>query len=649
MTDDRIPAPDLALVQPGQEDTVLIVQGARIRRAPASGLPANAAITSRVDAIEAGQGSGVIGYATKATMDADLSPTAGAVAKVTNDATASNNGEYRKTGGSGTGSWVKSAYDPKTEVIQMGDLLRNRGANFPLRPMTRSGVTSGVMTPFNNSILRVEVIGARAGKYYRLSFFKNGAALSGPQDGWIITEYPADTYATAAVETQVMHYTHAAPDIPRSGTVETVRLSSPVVSGLEFIVSVDTSQLPSLGSSIDANSNNTRPAWSWIIDPSCYVYERATFGGGAASLSGVYVSGDMATKSFKVVIPMGRTHLVRLTLQPNGKNGLFNIRRVERAIAAPIALAAWTVMSDSDTDWVPPMIVRAAAGGDGSETHYYTGGNHGSDGSAGGVTTASLDFLACDVDGRQIGTSETIEGFCAAATFRWSNSLYGYNTITLARSVVRQWITMQCTAHGVEVLCTIEPLEAIVVENDNGPQMLAGGFSTTCHYYAGSTASRQALADAVSSGTKAAAPGAWATVLGSTNGFQASWIDRAFDAGDGRYVGSANPLMRKNASIDKFYHAVVAGAEAALAVGSGYSWRGGYSWVPAGYADYFDSAFVHAVGGKPWIGWAALSAGTGLIKPPALYSGREVNGQVISAIGYRRVAAGYEAPRYPVI
>ncbi len=50
-----------------------------------------------------------IGFATKADMDASLAHDAGALALVTNDPTPANNGTYRKTGASGSGSWVQSA------------------------------------------------------------------------------------------------------------------------------------------------------------------------------------------------------------------------------------------------------------------------------------------------------------------------------------------------------------------------------------------------------------------------------------------------------------------------------------------------------------------------------------------------------------
>lgn len=66
-------------------------------------------LQDEIDDLEANQLASTIGFETKALMDADLAHDAGTVAQVMNDATASNNGYYRKDGASGAGSWVKRA------------------------------------------------------------------------------------------------------------------------------------------------------------------------------------------------------------------------------------------------------------------------------------------------------------------------------------------------------------------------------------------------------------------------------------------------------------------------------------------------------------------------------------------------------------
>ena len=67
--------------------------------------PTNDAISNRVAVVESNQSSGTFGYLTLAALNADLAHPAGALARVTNDATPANNGDYIKLGAGGTGSW----------------------------------------------------------------------------------------------------------------------------------------------------------------------------------------------------------------------------------------------------------------------------------------------------------------------------------------------------------------------------------------------------------------------------------------------------------------------------------------------------------------------------------------------------------------
>ena len=69
-----------------------------------------------------------IGFATKADMDADLAHDAGTLALVTNDGTAANNGTYRKTGASGTGSWVQSAAGELATTAALAGTSPGQGA-----------------------------------------------------------------------------------------------------------------------------------------------------------------------------------------------------------------------------------------------------------------------------------------------------------------------------------------------------------------------------------------------------------------------------------------------------------------------------------------------------------------------------------------
>ena len=76
----------------------------------------------RLEVLEAGQTAGMLGFETKALMDADLAHLAGTLALVTNDATLANNTTYRKIGASGAGSWVMAA-DRLSAVVADLDVI----------------------------------------------------------------------------------------------------------------------------------------------------------------------------------------------------------------------------------------------------------------------------------------------------------------------------------------------------------------------------------------------------------------------------------------------------------------------------------------------------------------------------------------------
>ena len=63
-------------------------------------------VQNALDSLFGGQTAGVLGYATRAALFADLTPPDQSVAYVLNDPTVAYNGIYRKSGASGTGSWI---------------------------------------------------------------------------------------------------------------------------------------------------------------------------------------------------------------------------------------------------------------------------------------------------------------------------------------------------------------------------------------------------------------------------------------------------------------------------------------------------------------------------------------------------------------
>lgn len=151
-------------------------------------------------------------------------------------------------------------------------LTVNRGKVYPLRLMTRNSITSAEPVAFSKAILSISILGARAGKFYRLAYFVNGStAVPGAKpDGWIIEELDQANYATAAnVATRVIDIIDATtPTIPRDG-IQSVTLASTVVPDLRVLITLDTAELPAYGTQI-ASNGTAQAGYSYIIDPSRY-------------------------------------------------------------------------------------------------------------------------------------------------------------------------------------------------------------------------------------------------------------------------------------------------------------------------------------------------------------------------------------------
>ncbi|WP_295819866.1 SGNH/GDSL hydrolase family protein [uncultured Deinococcus sp.] len=116
------------------------------------------ALRAQVSAVQAAQQGGVIGYTTRAALDADLAHPAGTVGQVTQDVTAANNTTYLKIDASGSGSWIQAFPNATTlgnnnlnlviaEVSENGRVLRGYYADgtlfdpvgTPALPLTVSG------------------------------------------------------------------------------------------------------------------------------------------------------------------------------------------------------------------------------------------------------------------------------------------------------------------------------------------------------------------------------------------------------------------------------------------------------------------------------------------------------------------------------
>lgn len=503
-------------------------------------------------------------------------------------------------------SWVidPSCYDYQYErikaILPADSLLINSGKAFPLRQMTRAGVTSQEEPRWSNLLLDVKVINARPGEYYQIAYQQNGANLDGEATtDWVIQAFDAATFASSGVPTVLVSYQKATygaqQQIDRAGGVQTISLYSASRPSMRFDITLDASKLAAAGTPINSLQSSASLAWSWIIDPSRYFYEVPN---ASSSPAAIGVRWDYIGDSVYVSFASGANKLYRVKIGPTGYNSLPNIAQISAAPMGNIETAAWVEIASYTTDWFPPMIVQATQNGDGG-AQIFTGGNHGSDGGAGGSNTARNIAFHVLPDGvpKASGTS----GYCEEMRLLIVNELMAYNTITLGRYVVRQAFSVTIRAGEVNLSAEVKALEPVNVINDYGPQMVSTGFRGT-QIFPGTALGRVAYDNAANSGAKSAAPKAFSIVLQEpTSGQLAMWLDRGYEHGDGRSVGDAEPLVRGGGGANhKFYCAVVRGANLPVAAGESYRWRGGYALQAPGLrAAALDSFFACHRGGNP--------------------------------------------------
>jgi hypothetical protein len=492
-------------------------------------------------------------------------------------------------------SWIidPSCYEYKDETVVRSTsqipnnllpstLLLDQGESYPNKNVSRNGVITASNSFLLDCILKVKVVGAREGYYYGVRYFKNGStALAGPVDGWIIEEQLASTYASTFTATRVVNYVDAAPTISRVG-IQTVRLVSPTVSGLEFYITLDTTKLPAYGTFISMLTEGVDGS-SWIIDPSCYEYSPTT------QMTNQSVTYSLDGLGNANIVWQSGNSLCRVRFGPNGYNSLPNIKGIDRTpfvTGGSRDSVLWTQINTATTDWLPPLVVEAMNNGDGHAS-IYTGGNHGADGSAGGGNTARNTMYKILVDGQPFPEGIATSGACSSIQFIVINEIMAYNTTGTVdpvnfpgRYVIRQSFVVDFQAGSAEVQSEVRAYESVTVKTDNGPQMVTTGFQDTMLYVGGQYENRITFDPTSVSGSFVTYPDCWAVVLqDDVNGQQVSWMDREYEAGDGRYIGgTASAIRGGGASNTKFYHAAVASYSHLMAAGAKYKWRGGYAW-----------------------------------------------------------------------
>ena len=376
---------------------------------------------------------------------------------------------------------------------------------------------------------------------------------------------------------------------------------------------------------------------------------------------GPYFQIDTTAQSLTWAWRASATEMIRLRWQPNGYNNLFNYRARDRAIGSDAALASWVERHQTNSDGISPKIIEAENGDDAPYGPIYTGGNHGSSGSAGGLQTARMVSWIVTVDGRRLKNGESFEGYADLVEVAWVNELMAFNTIGLTpsagRYVWRQSVTMRCRIGGPEIIETDSALpgETVSVRQDNFTQSFISGssYDSTAHFYDGQQAGPFPYvanpSPQVSSGSKSGYP-SWAAVFTGTDGIHAVWGDRQYEAGDGRYLRGTAGFFRLSGI--KLYSNIVGGGGVpypTFSNGEGYSMRGGYSYGLSADAEGIDSAFLIPKREQLQLAYSLVSAGSGRAHVPEFYVNRcATGGQLIGPSGVAVSASEYKTATLPL-
>lgn len=502
-------------------------------------------------------------------------------------------------GSDGGRSWI---IDPScyhfTPRAPDDTLRQNAGKVLPLNSVVpRKLVTSADSAPLRNLLLDAAVFGAEEGKYYRIAYISATGTGDAVTLGFILEEFDAATYETDGTALRLHHYTTPGPVVKRSGGVQTVMVATTVKPSVRFRITLDGAMVPAANAAIAA-VNTGFAGWSWIVDPSrYYLAERTTTV--KAQESGVYYEYNPTTGRVSYAYLSGR-YYYRVTFGYNGTNQLPNLIGVDRAPAGgSIETATWVNLTTTDTDYFPPMIFQAMNNGDPAAVKNYTGGAHGANADGTGAPTARSSVFKVYADGKLLNGISA--GYAQRVQALVVNELMAWNTISLGRYPGRQSFGVDMSAHGMELHLEFFAREALQVSMDNGPQVYFGGFNDSQLMLGGQTPERAPLNTSVSSGAKSDYPNAWAIVMKSaSNGLLMSWMDRSYEAGDGRYVGDGMPFIRgPGANRAKFYHAAVSGFTAALAAGQSYKWRGGFHFCDDLPAEGYDCQVSITMGKVP--------------------------------------------------
>lgn len=493
-------------------------------------------------------------------------------------------------------SWI---IDPDRYDFGVNSLTLNNRQNYPLKPKNRGGTTSAASRIFNEALRDIKLIGPAsqlAGKYFRLSYLQNNAVLSGvAANGIRVEEYDASTYESAGTGVSI----HTPTDAPASydrdaGGIQTFSLEMKERPELTLLVTLDVDRLPAKGTAVNASSSSANAAWSWIIDQDCLVpvsIRKAV----VPELRPLYVEYSASTKALLVASKASNGGWVRMRFAPVGYNSLPNPTSVSFTTAENPAGASWTQVYSMTSEHFGVLHVEAVNDGD-SGPRIATGGNHGSNGSAGGDQTAANVVFDVFVDEKRL--TADFAGYADSASALVVNDVMGWNTISFPRYVIRQSFQCLWSVRSLSITGTYTALEEIKVRRDRSIQG-ASSWASTVMFAGGGGHERETVANDIDSGSRSDFPNVWAVSLKGASFDMVGWVDRSFGIADGQYVDAAEELALL--ASNKFYSSVIYGAAATYPMSDGaeYQWRGGYYFDRMQSASPpIDSRFAAVAGGE---------------------------------------------------
>ena len=456
----------------------------------------------------------------------------------------------------------------KEDLALIDSLKINNGKTLPLRKVTRGTISNPSQTAWVDALLGATVTNAEKGFYYQVSFYSNGNTGFLPDgSGWILTKIAiADYISNTGTGTAIVSH-RTAQTVLKASSIDTINITAS--TGEVFNFTVDTSKLPDRGIPIVSNAAQY-DGYSDIIDPSNYYYtatDATPITPSAGSMATTLTSAGLLTLSYF------DGNQYQFIFGKNGFNELPNFISFAKTLNSG---ASWVNISEGSSDWLPPIKMAAKTNGDGVTDIFYTGGNHGSDGGAGGDKTARNVFYDVKIDGV---SKTTYSGFSNRIDITIVNELMAYNTVTLGRYVLRETYRLVIIDGVITITAQRTPLEPVSISTDNGIQGIIGYFKDTYLVLDGKDVTRQvegSQADGWTSGTKLANPKAWATIFHGSDAQLTLWMDRSYGAGDGRYVTDDSPYIRHGSLGNrKIYNAVVFGDNFDFAANESYKWRGG--------------------------------------------------------------------------